>query len=482
MKRFVEGESRTQGTLLPASLDDYVAETNPVRVIDVFIDELDLGQLGFAGVEPAATGRPSYHPAVLLKLYLYGYLNRIQSSRRLEREAQRNVELMWLTGRLAPDFKTIADFRRDNGAGIRNVCRRFVVLCRELKLFMQATVAIDSSKFKAVNSRDRNFTPAKIDKRQQQIDESIRRYLAALDTADRTLPLSEFAPKAAQLKVKIATLRAQMRRMDRMRERLKQQPDEQLSLTDPDARSMMSQAKGTGLVGYNVQAVVEAKHHLIVAHEVTNVGNDRSQLSKMAQAAREAMARKTMRAYADRGYFNGPEIKACDDVGIQAFVPKPMTSNAKAEGRFGKADFIYIARDDEYLCPAGQIAIYRYTREENGLQIRRYWSSACPECPMKRRCTPSDYRRISRWEHEHVLDAMQRRLDRQPDAMTLRRSTIEHVFGTLKHWMGTTHFLMRGLEHVGTEMSLHVLAYNLKRVMQVMGIARTMKAIRLAGA
>jgi hypothetical protein len=234
-------------------------------------------------------------------------------------------------------------------------------------------------------------------------------------------------------------------------------------------------------VGYNVQAAVEAKHHLIVAHEVTNVGSDRSQLSKMAQAAREAMARKTIRAYADRGYFNGPEIKACDDVGIQAFVPKPMTSNAKAEGRFGKADFIYIARDDEYLCPAGQIAIYRYTREENGLQIHRYWSSACPECPMKRRCTPSDYRRISRWEHEHVLDAMQRRLEGQPDAMTLRRSTIEHVFGTLKHWMGTTHFLMRGLEHVGTEMSLHVLAYNLKRVMQVMGIARTMKAIRLAG-
>lgn len=482
MGRFIEGEQRSQVTLLPQCLDDFIAEDNPVRVVDAFVEELDLRGLGFDGAAPAPTGRPSYHPAALLKIYIYGYLNRIQSSRRLEREAQRNVELMWLTGRLAPDFKTIADFRRDNGAGIRNVCRRFVLLCRELKLFTQATVAIDSSKFKAVNSRDRNFTPAKIDKRQQQIDESIRRYLAALDTADRTLPLSEFAPKAAQLKVKIAALRAQMRRMDRMRERLKQQPDEQLSLTDPDARSMMSQAKGTGLVGYNVQTAVDAGHHLIVAHEVTNVGHDRAQLSRIALAAREAMAKKRLRAYADRGYFNGPQIKACEDAGIQAFVPKPMTSNAKAEGRFGKADFIYIARDDEYLCPAGQSAIYRYTREENGLMIRRYWSSACPECPMKRRCTPSDYRRISRWEHEHVLDAMQRRLDRQPDAMTLRRSTIEHVFGTLKHWMGTTHFLTRGLEHVGTEMSLHVLAYNLKRVMQALGIARTMKAMRLAGA
>jgi len=480
MKRFIEGEERNQVTLLPQCLDDFIAEDNPVRVVDAFVEELDLHRLGFQGTEPAETGRPSYHPAVLLKIYIYGYLNRIQSSRRLEREAQRNVELMWLTGRLAPDFKTIADFRRDNGAGIRNVCRRFVVLCRDLKLFSRGAVAIDSSKFKAVNSRDRNFTPAKIDKRQQQMDESIQRYLAALDTADRTLPLLEFAPRAAQLQHKVAILRAQMRRMDRIREQVKAQPDEQLSLTDPDSRSMMSQAKGTGVVGYNVQTAVEAKHHLIVAHEVTNVGHDRAQLSKMALAAREAMDKKRLRAYADRGYFYGPQIKACDDAGIQAYVPKPMTSTAKAEGRFGKADFIYIASEDEYQCPAGSRAVFRYAREENGQNIRRYWTSSCPECPMKRRCTPGDYRRISRWEHEAVLEKMQRRLDRQPSAMTLRRSTIEHVFGTLKHWMGTTHFLTRGLENVGTEMSLHVLAYNLKRVMQLLGIAKTMKAMRLA--
>lgn len=481
MKRFIQGEERSQVTLLPQCLDDFIAEDNPVRVIDAFVDELDLVELGFAGAEPAETGRPSYHPTVLLKIYIYGYLNRIQSSRRLEREAQRNVELMWLTGRLAPDFKTIADFRHDNGGAIRNVCRRFVMLCRELKLFSEGAVAIDSSKFKAVNSRDRNFTPAKIDKRKQQIEESVERYLAALDTADRTLPLMEFGPRYAQLQDKLKTLRREMRRMDEMKERVRSEPDQQLSLTDADARSMMSQAKGTGLVGYNVQTAVDAKHHLIVAHEVTNVGGDRAQLSKMALAAREAMGKKTVQAYADRGYFNSPEIKACADAGIKAMVPKPMTSVAKAEGRFGKADFIYIARDDEYQCPAGQRAIYRFTREESGLMIRRYWSSACPECPLKSRCTPSDYRRISRWEHERVLDAMQRRLDRQPDAMTLRRSTVEHVFGTLKHWMGTTHFLTRRLEHVGTEMSLHVLAYNLKRVMQILGIARTMKAMKMAG-
>ena len=481
MGRFIEGQDRDQVTLLPECLDDYIAADNPVRVVDAFVDELRLAELGFEGAEPALTGRPSYHPSILLKIYIYGYLNRIQSSRRLEREAQRNVELMWLTGRLAPDFKTIADFRRDNGAGIRNACGRFVALCRELKLFSQAIVAVDSSKFKAVNSRDRNFTPGKIDGRQRQIEESIHRYLQALDTADRTQP-AEVEAKTERLQDKIKTLREQMRRLDSIKEQLKRQPKPQLSLTDPDARSMISQAKGTGVVGYNVQTAVDAKHHLVVAHEVTNVGSDRAQLSKMAVAAREAMGKQKLRVMADRGYFNAPQIKACDDAGIEAYVPKSTTSNAKAEGRFDKADFIYIAKDDEYQCPAGQRAIYRFTREEDGLQLRRYWSSACPRCPMKPQCTPSDYRRISRWEHAGVLDAMQRRLDRKPDAMTLRRRTIEHVFGTLKHWMGSTHFLTRGLANVGTEMSLHVLAYNLKRVMQLLGTAKAMKAMRLAGA
>jgi len=481
MGRFIEGEDRQQVSLMPECLDDYIAHDNSVRVIEAFVGELDLIELGFDGATPASTGRPAYHPAALLKIYIYGYLNRIQSSRRLERECQRNVELMWLTGRLAPDFKTIADFRRDNGKGIRNVCRRFVVLCRDLKLFSQAMVAIDSSKFKAVNSRDRNFTPAKIDKRQQQIEESIQRYLDALETADRTQP-AELEAKTERLQDKIKALLEQMRRMDRIKDRLTREPDAQLSLTDRDARSMMSQAKGTGIVGYNVQATVDAKHHLIVAHEVTNVGTDRAQLSKMALAAREAMGKTKLQAVADRGYYNSPELKACDDAGIVTYVPKPMTSIARAEGRFSKANFIYIARDDEYECPARQRAIYRYTSEDNGLLIRVYWTSACPACPMKAQCTTGDYRRIRRWEHEAVLEAVQRRLDRRLDAMTLRRRTIEHVFGTLKHWMGSTHFLTRRLPNVSTEMSLHVLAYNLKRVMTILGIAKTMKAMKLVGA
>jgi len=414
MKRFVEGADRTQATLLPECLDDYVAEDNPVRAIDAFVEELDLKQLGFAGADAAATGRPAYHPAVLLKIYIYGYLNRIGSSRRLEREAQRNVELMWLTGRLAPDFKTIADFRHDNGEGLRNVCRRFVQLCRDLKLFTQAVVAVDSSKFKAVNSRDRNFTPGKVDKRQQQIEESIHRYLSALETADRTQP-ADVEAKTERLREKISTLREQMRRMDAIRNELKHQPDQQMSLTDPDARSMISQAKGTGVVGYNVQAVVEAKHHLIVTHEVTNIGSDRAQLTKMGTAAKAAMGKQRLQAVADRGYFSGPEIKACTEAAITPMVPKPMTSNAKAEGRFNKTDFIYIAKDDQYQCPAGERAIHRFTTVEHGMTLHKYWSSACPRCPLKRQCTTSSYRRITRWEHEAVLEAMQRRLDRKPE-------------------------------------------------------------------
>jgi len=482
MKRFIEGESRQQVTLLPECLDDYIGEDNPVRIVDAFVEELDLFSIGFQGADPACTGRPAYHPGVLLKLYIYGYLNRIQSSRRLEREAQRNVELMWLTGRLAPDFKTIADFRHHNGAGIRNVCKRFIGLCRQLKLFSQAIVAIDGSKFKAVNSRDRNFTPGKIEARQRQIEQSIQRYLDALETADRTQP-AEVEAKTERLTDKIKTLREQMRQLDRTKEELQHEPDGQRSTTDPDARSMNSQAKGTGLVGYNVQAAVDAKHHLIVAHEVTNIGNDRAQLHKMAVAAREAMGTSKLQALADRGYFNGTELKACEDAGITTYVPKPMTSGARAEGRFDKSDFVYIAKRDQYRFPAGQYAIYRFTTvEKNGLNARLYWTSACPKCPIKDQCTPSDYRRVRRWEHEEVLERVQQRLDRKLDAMTLRRRTVEHVFGTLKHWMGTTHFLTKTLAHVGTEMSLQVLAYNLKRVMRILGMAKTMRAMRLVGA
>jgi transposase len=477
MRRFIEGESRTQSTLLPAVLDDYIAEANPVRVVDVFVDELDLVSLGFAGVDPAVTGRPAYHPAVLLKLYIYGYLNRIPSSRRLEREAQRNVELMWLTGRLMPDHKTIANFRKDNGPAIRKVCRQFVVVCQQLRLFTEALVAIDGSKFKAVNNRDRNFTGAKLQRRMADIESSIQRYLTELETADRQEPEIAQA-KAGRLNEKIAALKAQMQQLQEIETRLAQSPDGQLSLTDPDARSMKT--RGTGVVGYNVQTAVDARHHLIVAHEVTNAGIDRDLLSGMAKQAREAIGGGDLTVIADRGYFKGEQILACEEAGITAIVPKTSTSGAKAEGRFDKADFIYDASADEYRCPAGQRLVWRFARVEGGLLMNRYWSSACPHCLIKAQCTPSDYRRVSRWEHQAVLDTMERRLDRAPDSMRIRRQTAEHPFGTIKSWMGATHFLTRTLEKVRTEMSLQVLAYNLKRMMNILGVTGLVAALRAA--
>ena len=477
MKRFIEGEDRTQITLLPECLDDYIAEDNPVRVVDVFVDELDLKDMGFAGAEPEATGRPAYHPGTLLRIYIYGYLNRIQSSRRLERETQRNVELIWLTGRLSPDFKTIADFRKDNGKAIRRVCREFVLLCRDMNLFTDALVAIDGSKFKAVNGRDRNFTNHKLKARMQQLEESIARYLADLDRADRD-PSTVTEARVEHLKEKVETVKAQMQRLKQLGEQMAQAPDQQVSLTDPDARSMATSARGSGVVGYNVQSVVDAKHHLIVTHEVTNKGTDRAQLSSMGQQAQEALGTEKITALADRGYYAGPEILACEQAGINALVPKSHTSNNLAKGQFDKRDFHYIAAKDEYRCPAGQRAIWRFKTIENGQTIHKYWSSACPRCPIKAQCTTSDYRRIARWEHEAVLEAMQARLEQMPEAARIRRQTAEHVFGTLKSWMGATHFLMKRLPNVQTEMSLHVLAYNLKRAMQIFGVIPLMQAIR----
>jgi len=475
MKRFIQGECRTQSTLLPELLDDYIADTNPVRVVDVFVDELDLGKLGFEGVAPAATGRPAYHPGVLLKLYIYGYLNRIQSSRRLEKEACRNVELMWLTGRLVPDFKTIANFRKDYGKAIRGVCRQFVVLCQQLGLFSDALVAVDGSKFKAVNNRDRNFTSAKLQRRMEEIELSINRYLTDLDTADRQEPAVAQA-RTERLQEKIIALKTQMKELKAIEVRLNATPDKQISLTDPDARSMKT--RGTGIVGYNVQTAVDAKHHLIVAHEVTNDGIDRNKLSSMATQARKAIGTESLTVIADRGYFKGEEILACHQAGITAIVPKTMTSGAKAEGRFDKADFIYDASIDEFQCPAGQRLIWRYSGIEKGMVMNRYWSSHCPRCPLKGKCTPSDYRRVSRWEYQSVLDDMQTRLDHAPDSMRIRRQTVEHPFGTIKLWMGSAHFLTRTLSRVSTEMSLHVLAYNLKRVMKILGNEALIGAIR----
>ena len=463
MGRFVQGADRRQQTLLPECLDDYVAEENPVRVVDVFVDELDLKELGFEGMTPAATGRPAYHPAMLLKLYVYGYLNKVQSSRRLEREAQRNVELMWLTGRLAPDHKTIADFRRENGSAIQAACAQFVVLCRQLGLFGAALVAIDGSKFKAVNTRDRNFTAYKVKRRIEQVAEHIAGYLQDLDTADRQEGEAAEA-RSVRLVEKIDRLRGQMAMLKAMEAEVEASPDGQVSLTDSDARAMATSGRGSGIVGYNVQSAVEGEHHLIVAHDVVMTGLDKHQLASMAQKAKDALGVEALDVLADRGYFSGEEILACEAMGVTPYLPKPQTSGAKAAGRFGKQDFVYQPDQDAYRCPAGALLPRHMTTVEKGLTLHRYWDRAsCTGCRLKPQCTPSIERRVTRWEHEAVIDALQTRMDLAPRAMRTRRRLVEHPFGTIKAWMGHTHFLMKRLPNVKTEISLHILAYNMKR-------------------
>ena len=472
MRRFVEGIDREQATLFPECLEDWIDQDNPVRAIDAFVDKLDLRGVGFDGVAPETTGRPSYHPSGLLKLYIYGYLNRVQSSRRLEREAGRNIEVMWLTCRLVPDHKTIADFRKDNGPAIKQVCVQFVELCRQMGLLTASSVAIDGSKFKAVNTRDKNFTRGKVERRRAQLEQSVARYLAQLDTADLQEPSEELAAKTAHLKEKLVTLESEMQRLAAMEKLMLASPDQQISLTDPDSRSMATSGRGSGVVGYNVQVAVDTKHHLIVAHAVTNDGSDRAQLANIACQAKDALGVDELQAVADRGYFNSDEILACDKAGITVTLPKPMT------WRFGKQDFRYLAEEDVYVCPAGEKLAYHYTNEEKGLVLHRYWTNSCQSCAIKQRCTTGKERRITRWEHEHVLEAVQKRLDKNPQAMRQRRETAEHPFGTLKMRMGATHFLMKRLPKVVTEMALHVLAYNLTRVMNIMGIQPLMAAIR----
>jgi transposase len=477
MGRFVEGKDRRQAAFLPECLDDYVAPDNLVRVIDAFVDELDLVSLGFERAQPAATGRPAYHPAMMLKLYVYGYLNRVPSSRRLEREAARNTELMWLTGKLAPDFKTIAEFRRVNADGIRAACRQYVVLCRELGLLGARVVAVDGSKFKAVNKRDRNFTRAKLAHSLAETDATIARYLAELDQAD-VAEGGEPSARIAQLSERIAKLREHMQKLRDIEQELEAAPGGQVSLTDPDSRSMATSGRGSGIVGYNVQAAVEAEHHLIVAHEVTNVGHDRAQLASMATTAKAEMQADQLTVIADCGYFEGDEILACDEAGITPLVPKPLTSRAKAEGRYAKQDFVYEPGTDIYRCPAGEQLTRRFTSVEAGKTMHIYWANGCEACVQKGQCTTGKQRRIKRWEHEAIIDAMQQRLDQMPEAMRIRRSTVEHAFGTLKQWMGPNHFLTKGLKSVSAEMSLQVLAYNLKRTIGIMGVAPLVAAIR----
>ena len=475
MSGFIEGACRTQATLFPDRLDDYLVEDNPVRVIDVFVDSLNLSNLGFKTV-PAETGRPAYHPATMLKLFIYGYLNRIQSSRRLEREAGRNVELMWLLGRLAPDFKTIADFRKNNGKGIKNICREFIGLCRQLNMFTDAVVAIDGSKFKAVNSKENNYTPKKLQFHIERVERHIDNYLRQLDDADRE---AEKHVDDTPIQEKIAWLKKRLSELKALEVEVNHHPDKQLSTTDPDSRLLKTQGM-TRAVCYNVQSVVDTRHHLIVAHEVTNK-QDRGQLCSMGKQAQAALGQEAMTVLADKGYYSGQDIKDTQDAGMIPLVPKGDTSGSEKKGIFNRSQFQYDADKDVYICPANQVLPYRFTRLETGLMLKRYWAydPTCRACKMKPQCSNSKQsRRITRWEHQDQIDQMDELMISIPESMLIRKQTVEHPFGTIKSWMGATHFLTRRLQNVSTEMSLHVLAYNLRRMMSILGTDNLIAAMR----
>lgn len=477
MGRFVEGADRDQASFLPARLEDYVSPDNPVRVIDAFVDELDLAELGFARVQPAATGRPGYAPDTMLKLYVYGYLHQLTSSRKLEREAGRNVELMWLVGELVPDFKTIADFRHDNPLAIQIACQRFVAICRALGLVGGGMVAIDGSRLRAVNTHEKNYTKGKLARRKAHVEESIARYLAELEQAD-SAETGPATPRIDHLTERLAALRGRLGELEEIGQRLEASPDQQISLTDPDARAMATGSDHRGVVGYNVQAAVDSKHHIVVANAVTNRGHDRSHLLEMAKAAQAEIGGSGMIALADRGYYEGEQIRSCAQAGIIPMVPKPNTSPAEARGFWGKAMFVHEPETDTYRCPAGEQLQKRFARVESGKLIGVYFNQkACGPCASRHLCTAGNEKRIRRWEHEAVLDQMERRLDAMPEAMAVRRCTVEHVFGTIKGWMGATHFRTRGLKNVATEASLTILAYNIKRAIAVAGVASTIKAI-----
>lgn len=472
---YIAGTDRTQAVLLPEVLDDFVGPDNPVRFLDAFVAHLDLGALGFQRAVPAETGRPGYDPGDLLRLYLYGYLHRIRSSRRLEQETHRNVELMWLLRRLAPDFKTIADFRRDHSKAVKGVCREFILLCRRLDLFGGELLAIDGSKFRAVNARDRSYTPARLATLQRDIDRTIARYLKELERQDQAEAGTE-GPSAAALHEKIAALQQRRAAYETLQQELAANGETARSLTDADSRPMMS--GGRIEVCYNVQTAVDGKHKLIVAHDVTNAATDQQQLSPMVAAAQDVLGAARPVVVADQGYYSGVEITACLDAGVTPLVPRPRTSANAKRGLFTKDDFVYEPGADVYLCPAGEPLTYRTTTVELGRTIKNYRTSACGRCALKPRCTRNkDGRKITRTVDEHLLEAMAHRLRRDHRLFAQRKALSEHPYGTMKRGMDQGYFLLKGLRKVRGEFSLTVLAYNLKRVLNIVGVPRLLDAL-----
>lgn len=472
----IRGADRSTVLLFPEAIDDYITEDNPVRFIDAFVVSLDLAGLGFARATPAATGRPAYDPADLLKLYLYGYLNRVRSSRMLERGAVRNVEVMWLLKKLTPDFKTIADFRKENLAAIKGVCREFTLICRRLDLFGGELVAIDGSKFRADNSRKRNFSRDGLARLIRQADEKIAAYLDEMGRRDAA-ETAAIRPTAEELMAKIEHLKERRRRYQGLAEEVRQSGASELSLTDADSR-LMSVRQGLD-VCYNAQTAVDSRHKLIVHHEVTNAHTDEVCLVPMATTAKEVLGVGTLEVVADKGYYAGEEIKRREEQGVITYIPKALVSPKLKKELFTKDDFRYDAPTDTYTCPEGARLTHRFTTpERNGVRQRYYRAPACKSCAVRPRCTENKRgRTIKRLMDEEVLERMAERLRGHPEKMSLRGQLVEHPFGTMKRGMSQGYFLLRGLKKVAAGMSLTVLCYNLKRVLNIVGVDELLGAV-----
>ena len=472
----LEGRDRFQTLLLPESLDDYVGLENPVRFIDAFVDGLDLTAAGFGRVQPKETGRPGYAPADLLKLYIYGYLNRVRSSRRLEAETHRNVEVIWLLRHLKPDFKTIADFRRDNRKAFRPVFREFVLLCRQLELFGRELLAVDGTRIKAVNNKDRNFTRASLTEFIRLADAKLDDYLQRLDTSDAAEQPAG-GSRVRNLAAKIAAVRERRARCQEMLAELERTSEDQISLTDPDSRAMAAHTRVA--VGYNVQVAVDTKHKLIVEQQVANQVLDMGLLTETAEPAKQILDVEQIAVVADRGYFKTEDIEACEKAGIEPYVPRPQRGSSVRAGLFRKDEFAYDPKTDTVICPGGQHLSPYSSSVLRGLKKINYVNKqACRDCPLRSQCTNNSFRSLSRMENEAVLDRMQARLAQRPQVLAQRRETVEHPFGTIKQWMNQGAFLMRGLEKVRGEFSLTALAYNLRRVLNIVGFAELMEAVR----
>ncbi len=474
--RTITGTDRSQTLLLPAVVEDYVGPDNPVRFIDAFVDQLDLVALGFVRAHPERTGRPGYHPGDLLKLYIYGYLNRVRSSRRLEAETHRNLEVIWLLRQLRPDFKTIADFRRQNSKAFKQVFREFVVLCRDLDLYGRELIAVDGTRIKAVNNKDRNFTKASLDKLIQQSDERLEKYLAQLDTGDGDDRGAPGSSQADNLEEKIANIRARRDQLRSYRSELQASGEDQISLTDPDARAMARMTK-VG-VGYNIQIAVDAKHSLIAEQHVTNKVLDYGHLTETAEAAKALLEVETLEVVADRGYFQAEDIDACEKAGMIPFVPKPDRGPAKRQGLFPKEQFTFNPERDGYVCPGKRFLRLRSIRKERAVEIRMYTGhGVCGDCALKSQCTKSDFRQLSRYANEAQLELMAERVAARPELQDIRRQTVEHPFGTIKQWMNQGAFLMHRLENVRAEFSLTALVYNLRRAITLIGAPGLIAAV-----